>query len=240
MSGRAELVSRSTPPCIQVDAHGRQVQAAIPVLGGAVAAALQVPVDLELFVAPFRGCPCLVFFFPFPGISRGDTEEPGVVIRGDMDHFPVAGIAALIAVGAFMDVGPCVRAAVFDPHPFSLNAIPYHLFTVHADGPGVHGTEGDALFLKSLCPFEVEIDERGDAILPAEEVSGEVVVSRIQEEFADPVFRKKRFHGHEGMDKTNGVMHGCGIQEREDREVVPGSRVSKQIKVIAIVIAVPR
>ena len=63
-------------------AHGRQVQAAIAAFGGAVVAALQVQVGIELFVALFRGCPCFVFFFPFHGISRGDTEESGVEGEG--------------------------------------------------------------------------------------------------------------------------------------------------------------
>ena len=78
-----------------------------------------------------------------------------------------------------MYVGPCVRAAVFDPHPLFFNAIPDHFFAIHADGAGIHGAEGDALFLKRFHAFEVQVDERGDAVLLAKKISGEVVERQI-------------------------------------------------------------
>ena len=137
-----------------------------------------------------------------------------------MDHLPVVCAAALIAVRAFMYVGPCVRAAVFDPHPLFFSAVPDHFFAVHADGTGIHGAEGDAMLLKCFHAFEIQVDERGDAVLPAEKISREVVVGGVQEQPADLIFRKESPHGHERVDETDGVMHGGRIQEREDREVV--------------------
>lgn len=77
-------------------------------------------------------------------------------------------------------VTPCVRAAVFDPYALPFHAVPDHFFAIHADGAGIHGAEGDPLFLKGLHAPEVQIDKGGDAFLPAEKVSGKVVVGRIQ------------------------------------------------------------
>lgn len=82
-----------------------------------------------------------------------------------MDYFSIAGIAAFLAVGTFVDVTPCVRAAVFDPHALPFHAVADHFFSVHADGAGIHGAEGDALFLKGFHALEVQIDERGDFLL---------------------------------------------------------------------------
>ena len=237
--GWANRVSVSVPPCIQVDAHGRQVKAAVPAFGRAVAAAFQVPVVLKLLVAPFRGGPCLIFFFPFPRVPWGYAEKPWIVGRGDMDHLSVVGAATLAAVRAFVDVGPCVRAAVLDPHTFFFGAVPNHFFAVHADGAGIHGTESDALFLECLHALEVQIDERSDAVLPAEKVSGEVVVGGVQEQPADLVFGKEGPHGHEGMDEADGVVHGGGVQEWEDRKVVARIGSGEEVKVVAIVKTIP-
>lgn len=137
-----------------------------------------------------------------------------------MDYFPVAGIAAFLAVGTFVDIPPCVRAAVFDPHALPFHAVADHFFPVHADGAGIHGAEGDTLLLKGFHALEVQIDEWGDFFLLAVKVSSKVVMGRVQQEFADLIIRKESPHSHEGMYKADGVMHGCRIQEWENREVM--------------------